>query len=187
MMRRSPRTFAVLPPSASGNGMANRKILVVIVIAAIAAILFFSLYQRHGSDSGALTSPQERGMSAGHHLLNQEAGRTLPSNAPRIPRADALITRASSRFHMSKEQVADVALTTRNLIAKEHPEDVLDVLYATLFATEGIAPDQMPAMAPVAAAYAKVRMSGGSVAAARDVARQFAQMAAQDAARNRPR
>ncbi|MDI9239833.1 hypothetical protein QLQ15_13055 [Lysobacter sp. LF1] len=181
MMRRS-RAFAALSSSVSGNGTADRKTLVIIVIAALAAILFFSLYQRHGTDSGTLTSPQERGMSAGHRLLNQEAGRTLPANAPRIPRADALITRASGRFRMSKEQVSDVALTTHNLIARERPEDVLDVLDATLFATDGIAPEQVPAMAPVAAAYAKVRMSGGTVAAARDVARQFAQMAAQDSA-----
>lgn len=169
-------------PSLAAGGATERTVIVAIVIAAVVAILMFSLNDRPSRDSGAHGALLERGMSPGHRLLNQEAGRTLPANAPRIQRADALITRVSARFRTSKDKASELALTTRNMIAKERPEDVLDVLDATLFATEGLPPAQVPALAPVLAAYAKARLGGGDVATARSVTRSFVQTVAKESA-----
>lgn len=162
------------------RGASQRFAMIAIVIAAIVAIAVFALYDRHAGQSESRAGLLERGMSPGHRMLNEEAGRTLPSNAPRIQRADALLTRASARFRTSKEQVAELALQTRNAIAKERPEDVLDVLDAVLFATDGLPAGRVPPLAPILAAYAKIRMDGGSVVAARNVARSFAELAAKD-------
>ncbi|HEY0661242.1 MAG TPA: hypothetical protein VGD21_07990 [Lysobacter sp.] len=162
-----------------GAGMSSRQMTLAILAAAVVAILAFSIYQWNSSVPDASLS--QRGMSPGHRMLNLEAGRTLPANAPRIQRADALVTRVSNRFRTSKEKVAELALTTRNMIARKQPEDVLDVLDAALFATDGLAQGSVPPLAPVFAAYAQVRENGGTVAAARSVARSFAQMAAQEA------
>lgn len=162
------------------RGASPRFTMIAIAMAAIVAIGVFAFYERHASQSDSRAGLLERGMSPGHRLLNQEAGRTLPSNAPRIQRADVLLTRASTRFRTSKEQVAELALQTRNAIAKERPEDVLDVLDAVLFATDGLPAGRVPALAPILAAYAKIRMDGGSVVAARHVARSFAELASKD-------
>lgn len=162
-------------PSLAAGGASERTVIVTIVIAAVVAILMFSLYDRPSGDSGTRGALVERGMSPGHRLLNRETGRTLPANSPRIQRADALITRVAARFRTSKDEASELALTTRNMIAEERPEDVLDVLDATLFATEGLAQGQVPALAPVLAAYAKARMGGGDVATARNITRSFVQ------------
>lgn len=159
------------------GGVSGRTVLGVIAAAALVVIFMISLYERRANEAGTQGSLLERGMSPGHRLLNQEAGRTLPSNAPRIQRADALITRVSERFRTSKEKTAELALITRDSIAREHPEDVLDGLDAALFATEGMAPGSMPPLASVFAAYAKARMDGATVAAARDATRASAQAA----------
>ncbi len=174
------------PPRRSA-GASGRMTLVVIAAAALIAILTFSLYERRTAQSDTHAGLLERGMSPGHRMLNREAGRTLPSNAPRIQRADALITRVASRFRISKDKVADLALTTRGMIADHQAEDVLDVLDAALFATDGMSPGQLPPLPPVFAAYAKARIDGASVAAAREVARSFAGVAAQEATNAPPR
>lgn len=162
------------------RGASTRFAMIAILVAAIVAIGVFALYDRHASQSDSRAGLLERGMSPGHRLLNQEAGRTLPSNAPRIQRADVLLTRASTRFRTSKEQVAELALQTRNAVAKQRPEDVLDVLEAVLFATDGLPAERIPPLAPILAAYAKIRLDGGTVVAARNVARSFAELAAKD-------
>lgn len=169
------------------TGSASRMTLLILVAAALAAILFFAAYDRRAPDSEARSSLLEQGMSPGHRMLNREAGRTLPSNSPRIPRADSLITRVSSRFRASKDHVADLALTTREMIAKHQAEDVLDVLEAALFATDGLDANRIPPLAPVLAEYARVRTGGANTAAARDAARSFAKAAAEDSANGSPR
>jgi hypothetical protein len=162
------------------HGASTRFAMIAIVVAALVAIGAFALYERHGKQSQPGTALLERGLSPGHRLLNQEAGRTLPSNAPRIRRADVLLTRASTRFRTSKDQVATLALKTRNAVATTQQEDVLDVLDAALFATDGLPPGRVPPLAPILAAYAQIRMDGGTVVAARNAARSFAQLAAKD-------
>lgn len=161
------------------QGASTRFAMIAIVVAALVAIGAFALYERHAGQSEPGTALLERGLSPGHRLLNQEAGRTLPSNAPRIRRADMLLTRVSTRFRTSKDQVATLALTTRNAIASGRQEDVLDVLDAALFATDGLPSGRVPPLAPILAAYAQIRMDGGTVVAARNAARSFAQLAAE--------
>ena len=164
----------------SHDGVSHRATLIGIAILAALAVLMFSLFDRRGTQDAPPGALIERGMSPGHHLLNEEAGRTLPSNSPRIQRADASITRVSARFGISKDRVADLALATRNKIAASHPEDVLDVLDAALFATQDMAPGAVPPLPPVFAAYAQARLNGASVEQAGSVARSFAQVAAKD-------
>ncbi len=168
------------PPRHSG-GASWRTTLVVIAVAALVAILAFALYELRDTGSDTRTGLLERGMSPGHRMLNQEAGRTLPSNSPRIQRADALITRVSSRFRLSKDKVADLALATRGKIAVHQSEDIFDVLDAALFATDGIPPGDIPSLPALLAAYSRVRIDGGSVLDARNGARVFAHVAAKDA------
>lgn len=166
----------------SHAGASHRTTLIGIAILAALAVLMFSLFDRRSSQDAPPGALIERGMSPGHRMLNEEAGRTLPSNSPRIPRADASITRVSARFGLSKDRVASLALATRNKIAADHTEDVLDVLDAALFATDGMAADAIPPLPPVFAAYAQARLNGASVDQARTIARSFAQIAAN----NRP-
>jgi hypothetical protein len=161
--------------------MATGSAVAVVVIAALLVVLAFSHYHRKEAQSGESTVLLERGMSPGHRLLSQEAGRTLPSNAPRIRQADALLTRVSNRYRMSIAKVAELALTSRNAIAKESPEDVLDVLDAALFATEGMPQASIPPLAPVFAAYIKARLGGASVQDAHAITRSFAEVAADQA------
>jgi len=165
---------------ASRLGASHRTTLIGIAILAALAVLMFSLFDRRSSQDAPPGALIERGMSPGHSMLNDEAGRTLPANSPRIPRADASITRVSARFGLSKDRVADLALATRSKIAAEQPEDVLDVLDAALFATEGMAPGAVTPLPPVFAAYAQARLNGASVEQARSIARSFAQVAAKD-------
>lgn len=167
-----------MTPRRTSRGMSHRATLIGIAILAALAVLMFSLFDRRTSQDAPPGALIERGMSPGHHMLNEEAGHTLPSNSPRIPRADAAITRVSARFGMSKDRVADLALSTRNAIAKDHPEDVLDVLDASLFATEALPSHEVPPLAPVMAAYAQARLNGAAVPEARAVTRSFAQLAA---------
>jgi len=162
----------------SHEGASHRTTLIGIAILAALAVLMFSLFDRRSSQDAPPGALMERGMSPGHHMLNEEAGRTVPSNSPRIQRADAAITRVSARFGLSKDRVADLALTTRNKIAASHPEDVLDVLDAALFATDEMAPGEIAPLPPVFAAYAQARLNGASVAQARSITRSFAQTAA---------
>lgn len=169
-------------PRMRSSGASHRATLVGIAILAALAILMFSLFDRRASQDAPPGALIERGMSPGHRMLNAEAGRTLPANSPRIQRADASITRVSARFGISKDRVADLALSTRNAIAKAQPEDVLDVLDAAMFATEGMAPAAITPLPPVLAAYAQARLNGATVADARAVARSFAELAAN----NRP-
>ncbi|MBU8976499.1 hypothetical protein JI752_010155 [Lysobacter sp. MMG2] len=157
------------------GGVTGRTMLGVIAAAALVVVLMVSVYERRANEAGTHGALLERGMSPGHRMLNQEAGRTLPSNAPRIQRADALVTRVSGRFRTSKEKAAQLALITRDSIAKKHPEDVLDVLDAALFATEGMAPGSVPPLEPVLGLYAKARLEGAGVPAARDMTRAFVQ------------
>jgi len=161
-------------------GASHRTTLIGIAILAALAVLMFSLFDRRSSQDAPPGALIERGMSPGHSMLIDEAGRTLPANSPRIPRADASITRVSARFGLSKDRVADLALATRSKIAAEQPEDVLDVLDAALFATEGMAPGAVTPLPPVFAAYAQARLNGASVEQARSIARSFAQVAAKD-------
>lgn len=166
------------PPAT--RGVSHRATLIGIAILAALAILMFSLFDRRSSQDAPPGALIERGMSPGHRLLNQETGRTLPANSPRIQRADASITRVSARFGTSKDHVAELALSTRNTIAKQHREDVLDVLDAALFATEGMPARSVPPLAPILAAYAQARLGGASVTESRAVTRSFAQLAAKD-------
>jgi len=159
-------------------GASHRATLIGIAILAALAILAFSLFERHGSQDAPPGALIERGMSPGHRLLNEEAGGTLPANTPRIQRADASITRVSARFGLSKDRVASLALSTRNAIHKEHTEDVVDVLDAALFATDGLPQEAMPPLPPVFAAYAQARLNGAGVPEARAVTRSFAEMTA---------
>jgi hypothetical protein len=161
------------------SGRTGWMMLVAIAVAALVAILVFAHYERRTTDVGTQAGLLQRGMSPGHRMLNQEAGRTLPSNAPRIQRADALITRVSTRFRLSKDKVVELALSTHGMIVSQQPEDVLDVLDAALFASEGLPQGQVP-LAPVFAAYAKARLDGIGVTGAREIARSFAQVAAKD-------
>jgi len=160
------------------SGVSHRTTLIGVAILVAIAVLTFSMFDRKGSQDTPPGALVERGMSPGHRMLNEEAGRTLPANSPRIQRADAAITRVSARFGLSKDRVASLAMSTRDAIAKDHPEDVLDVLDAALFATEGMAPGEIPPLPPVLAAYAQARLNGANVADARAVARSFAQTAA---------
>lgn len=160
------------------QGMSHRTTLVGIAILAALAILMFSMFERRSSHEAPPGALIERGMSPGHRMLNDEAGHTLPANSPRIARADAAITRVSARFGLSKDRVAGLALSTRNAIAKERSEDVLDVLDAALFATDGMAAGAVPPLAPVFAAYAQARLNGAGVPEARAVTRSFAATAA---------
>jgi len=162
----------------NGLGASHRATLIGVAILAAFAVLMFSMFDRRSHQDAPPGALIERGMSPGHRMLNEEGGRTLPSNSPRIARADALVTRVSARFGTSKDRVADLALSTRNAIAKENAEDVLDVLDAALFATEGIAPSAVPPLAPVLAAYAQARLNGASPADARVVTKSFAELAA---------
>ncbi|WP_309261053.1 hypothetical protein [Lysobacter arvi] len=162
--------------------MSHRATLLGIAILAALALLMFSLFDRRDSHQAPPGALVERGMSPGHRMLNEETGRTQPANSPRIQRADAALTRASGRFGMSKDRVADLALSTRNAIGKERNEDVIDVLDAALFATEGMTPRDMPPLAPVFAAYAQARLNGASVEDARATARSFAKLAAKQRA-----
>jgi len=160
-------------------GVSHRATLIGIAILAALVVLMFSMFDRRSSQDAPPGALVERGMSPGHRMLNEEAGRTLPANSPRIQPADAALTRVSARFGLSKDRVASLAMSTRNAIAKDHPEDVIDVLDAALFATEDMAPGGTPPLPPVFAAYAQARLNGASVADARAVTRSFAQTAAQ--------
>lgn len=166
----------------ASSGASHRATLIGIAILAALAVLMFSMFDRRNSQDAPPGALVERGMSPGHRLLNEEAGGTLPSNSPRIPRADASITRVSARFGLSKDRVASLALSTRNAIAKSQPEDVIDVLDAALFATDGMAPDAVPALPPVLAAYAQARLNGAGVPEARAVTRSFAELASKNRA-----
>lgn len=171
--------FSIATAPRRWRGASDRSALVgIAIVAALLAMILFALFERQAGPSGTASALLERGMSPGHHLLNREAGRTLPSNAPHIRRADMLVTQVSTRFRTSKDHVAELALNTRNLIAKEQPENVLDVLDAALFATDGLLPQTVPPLAPVLAAYAQARLGGASVPVARGVARSFVQVAA---------
>ncbi|BDU16727.1 hypothetical protein [Lysobacter auxotrophicus] len=159
-------------------GASHRATLIGLAILVALAILAFSLFERHGSQDAPPGALVERGMSPGHRMLNEESGRTLPSNTPRIQRADAAITRVSARFGLDQDRVADLALSTRNAIHKQHTEDVVDVLDAALFATEGLPPEAIPPLPPVLAAYAQARLNGAGVPEARAVTRSFVETVA---------
>mgnify|MGYP003575680225 FL=1 len=160
--------------SGDALGTSHRMTLAGIAVLAALAIVMFSLFDRRSSQDAPPGALIERGMSPGHRMLNEEAGRTLPANSPRIQRADAAITRVSARFGTSKDRVADLALSTRNEIVASQAEDVLDALDAALFATEGMPASSVPALSPVFAAYAQARRDGASVAEAREATRAFA-------------
>lgn len=180
------RAFRPVPRRrASFRGASDRLALVgIVLVAVVLAALLFTLFDRQAEHSATQPVLLERGMSPGHRLLNQEAGRVLPGNSPRIARADALVTQVASRFRTSNDEAAALALKTRNTIAQEQPEDVLDVLGAAMFATEAVPREAMPALAPVLAAYAQARLNGANVAQARNVARSFVRLAS-DARRPR--